>query len=218
MKLCLISDTHGLHDAVVVAECDTLIHAGDCCNGGSMSDLKRFAKWFEKQPAKHKVLVAGNHDRCFEKYPELARDAFKRHCPSGVYLQDSEVNVEGLTIWGSPWQPEFNNWAFNKPRDRLKPYWDMIPDNVDILVTHCPPFGFLDSNTARYDSRTKFGCRDLKDAMYRVRPLVHAFGHIHGGYGKNIYVDDDGHKTLLFNCSICTEGYYPTNQPHILDL
>lgn len=56
-----------------------------------------------------------------------------------TYLQGSAVEIEGLKIYGSPWQPEFQGWAFNLPRGpRLREKWRLIPEGLDILVTHGP--------------------------------------------------------------------------------
>lgn len=88
------------------------------------------------------------------------------------------MTVEGLRIYGSPWQPEYGNWAFNLDRGApLKAKWDLIPEGVDILITHGPPKGF-GGQTREGD----VGCDDLLEAVNRVKPLIHVFGHIHEGY------------------------------------
>ena len=93
-----------------------------------------------------------------------------------IYLQDSGCTIAGLKIWGSPWQPWFMNWAFNLQRGaELAEKWDMIPDDIDILITHGPPRGYGDL-AGRH---RREGCDDLVEALDRVRPLLHCFGHIH---------------------------------------
>jgi Icc-related predicted phosphoesterase len=224
-KICIISDTHGMHDAVRVPSCDILIHCGDCTNDIGQKSLREFLIWFEDQDAPSKILIAGNHDGAFEKWPDQARAMVKEFAPSVNYLQDSECNIQGLTFWGSPVTPEFFNWHFNRNRgEDIKKHWDLIPNNIDVLITHGPPLGFLDKSknvnrdTGRmYDDH--LGCRDLKEAMYRVRPLLHCFGHIHGSGGRQFdYIDDDGYKTMVVNASICNERYKPRNPPMIVNL
>jgi len=96
------------------------------------------------------------------------------------YLENSGVEIDGVKFWGSPWQPEFFNWAFNLPRGRrLAEIWALIPDDTEVLITHTPPYGILD----RVDSGEHVGCEDLRRALQRVKPKVHVFGHIHEDRG-----------------------------------
>ncbi len=57
-----------------------------------------------------------------------------------TYLEDSETSIKGVSIYGSPWQPEFCDWAFNLPRksEALREKWAKIPDKSDIVITHGP--------------------------------------------------------------------------------
>jgi len=109
-----ISDTHGLHDQVDVPIGDILIHAGDCTNVGHPLEVAEFLVWFAALPHRHKVLIAGNHDFLFETEPDAAMALLRKYAPSVHYLNDSGVSIAGLKIWGSPVQPEYCDWAFNK--------------------------------------------------------------------------------------------------------
>jgi len=96
--------------------------------------------------------------------------------PGVIYLEDQATELHGLRFWGSPWQPEFNDWAFNLPRGTpLKEKWALIPPDTDVLVTHGPPQGFGD----RSPVGGRFGCDDLLTAVRQTQPLLHLFGHIH---------------------------------------
>lgn len=205
-RLVLLSDTHGHHKRLQVPEGDVLVHAGDFCTSGLDWQARAFARWFLRQPHPHKVVVAGNHDRCLEIMSGLAEEIFE-----GVtYLLDREATVGGLRLYGSPWQPEFMSWSFNLPRGApLRDVWAKVPAGIDVLVTHGPPFGVLD----RTVSGTDVGCEELRPAVARVRPRLHVFGHIHEGAGAR---REDG--TLFVNASICTEGYDPTNPIFVVDV
>lgn len=207
MKICVIADTHGFHDRIAVPEADLLIHAGDVSMSGSAPELADFARWWNALPHPGKVLIAGNHDWLFQREPELARSWFK----GCAYLEDSQAVVLGLRIWGSPWQPWFLDWAFNLRRGpELRAKWDLIPEGVDILVTHGPPLGHGD-RTARGEL---VGCQDLLDAIRdRVRPRWHLCGHIHEGYGMT-----ESCGTAFVNASVCTRFYEPVNQPVLLQI
>jgi Icc-related predicted phosphoesterase len=207
-RIVALSDTHCMHDKIAVPTGDVLVHAGDFCGRGSEGEAGAFADWIVEQPHPHKVVIAGNHDRCLESDLSLAARLFVER---GItYLFDSGATVAGLRFYGSPWQPWFLSWAFNLPRgEALRAKWDMIDQNLDVLITHGPPQGILD----RTDAGDAAGCADLVDAIARVRPRLHLFGHIHEGYGARLI---DG--TLHVNASNCTAAYRPTNPPIVIDI
>jgi Icc-related predicted phosphoesterase len=137
--------------------------------------------------------------------------------PDFEYLCDSGTEFEGLKIWGSPWTPVFFNWHFMKKRgEEIKKQWDLIPDDIDILITHGPPFGILD--VSGLSSRRKpggfhCGCKDLTQTLERLTKLkLHVFGHIHDGYGK-MAIGHKGREFTCVNASIMDEDYNPVNKP-----
>lgn len=211
MRLVIISDTHSLHSRIKVPDGDVLMHCGDFCGRSTMDHVKYFNDWLGSLPHKHKIVIAGNHDLPFQEEPEEARKTLS----AAKYLQDSGVVIDSISFWGSPWQPEFCDWAFNLPRGKaLAEKWALIPGNTDVLMTHGPPQGVLDLCPNIYGGpEVNVGCADLAIALARVNPRVHAFGHIHEGYG--VY---KGMATDFYNASICTGDYHPTNLPHIVDL
>jgi len=201
MKIVAIADTHTLHDSVDVPDGDMLIFAGDVCSRGSIMEVGIFAGWLAYLPHKYKIIIAGNHDWAFQRQHDVTVD----HLGDVIYLQDDMIEIEGLKIYGSPWQPEFCSWAFNLPRgDAIKQKWDMIPENIDVLVTHGPPKNILDE----VDEGTNEGCEELEKAVRRVKPKYHIFGHIHEGYG--VYKSKD---TVFINASVCNRNYDPINKP-----
>lgn len=209
MRIVCLSDTHLRHlrGPIDVPDGDLLIHAGDGLSHGTLAELWAFAKWLDELPHRHKVFVAGNHDVVFEKNPDLARAALP---PGVIYLQDASIEIEGIKIYGSPWQPEFNEWAFNLPRGhRLREKWNRIPRDVDVLITHGPPMGVLDP-TFRAE---RVGCKDLRQVVERVRPKLHVFGHVHLGHGTTKIGN-----ILFVNAAVCTESYTPSNPPIVIEL
>lgn len=178
MRIVLISDTHGQHDGLILPEGDLLIHAGDFSAKGRLQEVKDFMHWFGRRPHPHKVLIAGNHDFMAEQDPVL----FQSLIPEGVtYLNDSGTEIGGLKIWGSPIQPWFYDWAFNRQRGAdIRKHWDLIPLDTDILITHGPPHGIQDKT----DSGLLVGCEDLLARVKEVQPRLHVFGHIHEAHGQ----------------------------------
>lgn len=135
----------------------------------------------------------------------------KEQLTNCIYLEDKMVEIYGLKIYGSPWQPEFCNWAFNVPRGvQCLNKWDLIPDAVDVLITHTPPVGHGDLCC----SGVRAGCVELLTTVQkRVKPKYHIFGHIHEGYG----VTSDG-KIIFINASTCDISYIPNNHPVVFDI
>ena len=205
MRVVLLSDTHRRHGEIQVPEADLLIHAGDFSGRGTRSQIQAFDDWLGSLPHPHKVVIAGNHDFLFE------RVATPQELLQNVrYLQDEEVVIGGLRIWGSPWQPRFFDWAFNLDRgEPLRRVWQKIPDGIDILVTHGPPKGILD----RVQRGGEVGCEELREALRRVRPRLHVFGHIHEAYGQ-LHLDG----THFVNAASCNLDYQPVNPPVVVEL
>ncbi|TND08928.1 MAG: metallophosphoesterase [Bacteroidetes bacterium] len=202
MEIICISDTHGLHREISLPPGDILLHAGDVSMGGKEKEIIPFLEWFAKQDYRHKIFISGNHDFFFEKEsPEKIRSLIP---PGVIYLNDSGIEIEGVRIWGSPIQPWFMDWAFNRQRGaEIKKHWDLIPDNTDILVTHGPPAGMLD----QVYTGLPVGCEDLMETVGRIKPKLHLFGHIHEAYGT-IRQDD----TLFVNASVLNRHYQPANE------
>ena len=217
MKITFISDTHAKHNQVTssLPGGDVLIHAGDISNKGYRTEIQDFIKWFSTiENYTHKIFIAGNHDfGCQDEV--LAVQELLRLNPGSEYLYDDMFLIgdesadydDMVKVWGSPWQPEFYNWAFNLPRQgaELKEVWNMIPSDVDILITHGPPYGHLDY--VAY-SKQNVGCELLRDRIDLIKPKIHVFGHIHSSYGYKF----DG-TTHFFNAAVLDERYDFTQKP-----
>lgn len=209
MKIIAISDSHNQHSKLTIPPCDILIHAGDWTYEGKHKEVVDFAKWLEVQPAKNIVITPGNHELYYERVLPESRSWITDYCPRAKVLIDEEVAVEGLRIYGSPMTPEFGNWAFNRYRGSdIKKHWDLIPEGLDILVTHGPPNQILDWAP----QCGNVGCQDLYDAVIAKSPKVHIYGHIHHSFGMKKF-----HNTKFYNASVCTEQYLPTNPVTIID-
>lgn len=188
VKVVAVADTHGYQSELNVPDGDIFIHAGDLSQIGTVGQLEEAATWIRGLPHKEKIIIAGNHDWLFQREPAVAREIFDEF----HYLEDSALELLGIKFWGSPWQPEFFNWAFNLPRgEALADVWSKIPSATDVLITHGPPMGYGDKV---YDGRRE-GCADLlRVVTTRVKPALHVFGHIHEDHG-NWRVDE----TLIAN-------------------
>ncbi len=187
MRIVAVADTHLFHDErFVVPDGDVFVHAGDMCRRGNLEELAEAAAWIAALPHRHKVIVAGNHDWAFQRQASEARALLASRVAGVQYLEDGGAEIEGLRFWGSPWQPEFNDWAFNLPRGgaALRAAWNRIPAGLDVLITHGPPDGIGDQSG--WDDGSRAGCDDLRGRVTVVSPRLHLFGHIHqdGGFWR----------------------------------
>jgi len=207
LKIVAISDTHAKWKNLVIPPCDILISAGDYSFTGEKHLVKNFHEWLNKQDAGHIISVQGNHETWVEKNFNEAKELALSVCPAVYFMDEGLVEIEGLKIWCSAITPEFFHWAWNRNRgEDIKRHWDLIPEGTNILVTHGPAYGILDSVLyANSDFKEHVGCVDLADAIKRIKPDVHICGHIHSAHGQ-VHIDG----TSYYNASICDEIYYPS--------
>lgn len=215
MRIVHLSDTHNQNEKIKVPEGDILIHSGDATMNGRPAEIAAFSKWFAALPHRHKIFVAGNHDMLFETDGHSARALLDK---SIIYLQDAAVEIEGLLIYGSPWQPRFYDWAFNRDRGpEMAEKWAIVPDEIDILITHGPPNQILDAVPQTNGSIDHAGCEELRKRIEILsaagRLKLHCFGHIHCGHGV-----ERAMGMTFSNASICDERYRPAQPPNVIDI
>ena len=213
MKIFHFGDTHGNHrDLQVPEDIDIAIFSGDAgtYRDPSMNEpiVRDFIDWFSELNIKYKVMIAGNHDSSIEQRMFGERYFKERGI---IYLENNDVTIEGIKIWGSPYTPTFGNWCFMKSRHKIHKIWDEIPEDTDILVTHGPPKGVLDL-TENYDGSLEMcGCANLFRQVYqRIKPKYHLFGHIHNRYKREYHnagmLQIANCNTIFSNGSVCRDA------------
>ncbi|RJE17653.1 Calcineurin-like phosphoesterase, partial [Aspergillus sclerotialis] len=193
ISIVCVSDTHNSQPKL--PEGDILIHAGDLTQSGSLAELRSSVNWLRTQSHPIKVVIAGNHDFLLDASRDNSSSSSDKAAAAAaaaaseresidwgdiIYLENKETTItcpngRNLRIYGSPFSPRHGNWAFQYPRGY--DIWSSIriPEGIDILVTHAPPRAHLDL--------LGLGCVYLLRALWRVRPRVHVFGHVHEGAG-----------------------------------
>ena len=207
-----MSDTHGRHQNLKVPDGDVLIHAGDFCRWGSRSDVHEFAEWFSDFPHERKIAIAGNHDIALQKY--LGYGHMLRMYEI-EYLEDTQsATQDGPKIWGSPFTPPFQSWAFMLEEDVLARKFALIPYDVDVLVTHGPPAGTLDfTDLERVHAGSHSLTSRIDELMHsKDRKLVHILGHIHERWGSETNGGYHG-----YNVAICDFKYNPVNPCTVIE-
>lgn len=219
MKIVAISDLHGQFPDNV-PECDLLLIGGDICPDYRGDRETRqfdwfctdFDDWLDVQPAKNVLATWGNHDWVGVDL-HSAVNSYGSKCK---FFVDEETTVNGLRVWGSPWQPRFYDWAFNLDEPELEKKWALIPEGIDILLLHGPPYGYGDlapSYGRSKEPAIHVGSPSLTKAIERVRPRLVVCGHIHPGYGSYTM----GCGTIVLNASMVNERYEMVNNPHVFE-
>lgn len=217
MKLVIISDTHDklLED---VPDGDVLIHCGDYSVFGEYDETKKFFDWFSSQKHEYKIVIPGNHEVAIcpiKKLPNKAKimDLIKSYT-NVHFLSCRELVINGIKFYGAPWcggdRFVMYRWGFylEHDSDRQKMF-KFIPDDTNVLITHSPPYGILDTFCGRH-----LGCPMLLERVRQLEKLkVHCFGHIHGANG---IVEENG--VQFCNCSNLGENYKITYPCRIIEL
>lgn len=206
VRIVATSDLHG--HLPVIPQCDLLILGGDICRGGPAASQAQWLDinvrdWLKKIPAKEIVAIAGNHDLIFERDPQLVPRGLPWH-----YLQDSSIELLRLKIYGTPWQKPF--WgAFNLDEDGLAQKYKNIPKDIDIFISHGPPYGYGDEVSGGRHA----GSASLRDKIFEIKPKLVIFGHIHSAFGM---WKMDG--MTLANVSLLNDEMEEVNKPIIFEI
>jgi Icc-related predicted phosphoesterase len=214
MKILHISDTHGMHNLIPAERfdgIDMVIHSGDCSNykgpAINMSEVWQFLEWYMNVPVEHKIYVAGNHDTSIENRM-IKKENF---ADRGItYLEHELVAIGDLKIFGSPYTPTFGEWSFMKARDKINKVWQVMPTDIDILVTHGPAKGVRDLSEDRNGDLEQCGDSALMKWIFNYPPKAHLFGHIHDMKGiHNQGVSRYSKCRTIFSNGACvTDGRY----------
>ena len=232
MRIVAVSDQHGFLPAV--PPCDLLIVAGDICqdfvdgvpaaaapDGQKGWFDSRIRPWLRATPATYKIATWGNHDFCGQSCD------FSSDAPSRAALTDLQILVDQMThvpdptaessrelaVWATPWSNLFMDWAFMKDPHDLADVYGRIPEGVDILISHQPPFGYGDRMyTAHTGGLEHIGSHELLTAIERVRPRLVICGHIHEARGCY------EHQGIpIFNASVVDEQYRHVHPVTVID-
>ena len=231
MKFAVTSDLHGSplleKDMGVLHDVDTLLIAGDVFEMNRK--IKKMTDFFDRIQSeygvKNIIMTPGNHDHnifeaYLEKKPHDAGEARRYPYIPRIYpadmmenhnvriLIDESIELDGIKIYGSPWSPNFCNWAFMKSEGSLDLHYETIPNDTDILLSHTPPW-VKDCSIDQIDwphwEARKCGSIALPEAIKRVKPQYLFCGHIHSGSHKEFDIDG----TKCYNVSYLGEDYEP---------
>ncbi|CAF0927493.1 unnamed protein product [Adineta ricciae] len=196
LRLVCISDTHNEIHRIHIPDGDVFIHCGDAVRFRTCArDIRVFNDFVGTLSHRYKIFISGNHCICFDpEHPEQTQQILSNM----TYLQDQLIDIKGVQIYGSPWRPKrgiiYPAEAFGyDPQLIREDIWSYIPEDIDILLTHGPPYSVRDYHPLTAE---RIGCPGLLDEVVtRVRPRIHLFGHMHECRGASLYRSEDN-RTL----------------------
>lgn len=229
MKLLCMSDLHGQLPTGPFPTADVAVIAGDITpalhsfyGGHPAGRMKQaewirevFLPWTQTLPVRDVVLTWGNHDHVGEHMRTLLPLA---GWPSHVHpLVNDAVMLDGVTFYGVPQTPRFYDWAFNEDDtdEALGRCWREVPDGTDVLVSHGPPYGVVDSiriGSEHLGSLTQRTWLCNPDATNRPRLVI--CGHIHGSGGRS----GSCGNSYVHNVALVNEAYQLIRQPELIVL
>lgn len=212
MKIIHISDTHEKHQKLMPflegIDADMIVHSGDVSHFGGKEACINFLEWFSALPFKHKILVPGNHDDYLEytfRYFPLEIERLVKKYDVKI-LMNSGVNIDDVQFWGSPFTPAFCDMSFQILNHESDTFWNQVPSNTDVLITHGPAYGVLDLTR----EGKHVGCKSLSERIKKLSIKAHLFGHVHESYGEQ-----DLGSYRAFNGAALG---YDINSPHVFEV
>jgi len=204
MKIGFVSDTHNQRaNKWGLEPCDVICHTGDFSFRGTDSEINQFfvdaSKAIKDTKAKSFICVPGNHELGVQEYESI----FRQRCEDNgiILLIQQGIELEGIKFYGTPFQNDFNDWAYNiADSQKLTDLYSQIPDDTEVLLTHCPPRDMLDYSPM-------CGNVGSPELWARIVPMlgklkVNAFGHIHYSHGVKEFLG-----TKFINAAIVSDHY-----------
>ena len=231
MKIISISDLHG-HLPIITESADILCIAGDISPLSiqfNKPEMKKwleteFAYWIKSLPVDKVYLVAGNHDAYFESMNSMQLSTLKHVCDFKlIYLKNDYVvhrhDGKEYKIFGTPYCNIFGTWPFMRTDEYMIEKFKNIPENVDIIISHSPPYGIgeVDVILERYNSNEPIdhvGNKALGDRLKEVNYKLCICGHIHSA--SHTPIEFNGGKCV--NVSMLNENYHSFYKPFYYEL
>lgn len=217
MKVIGISDLHGILPEIE-EQADICVICGDISPLLLQTSAKKTQRWFgeefipwtEELNCEEVFMIGGNHDMIFQEHEEIV---FKN--TKITYLRDQLIKYKGYSIYGTPWCSKFGKWAFMLKPDQLREKYDLIPEKLDLLITHDVPYGCNDVILEDVHWKGQhLGNPELLLAIRTKKPKNLCCGHLHG----SDHTPTKFYDTMVRQCSIVNEQYKLTYKPQIFEI
>lgn len=226
MKICCMSDFHG--DLINIEPCNLVLICGDSVPLDIQSNSNKTKKWYfntfkewaENLPCNKVIFIAGNHELRLPGHQilyskEFPKDSKVTYLCNEEYLYEFEGKE--YRIFGTPYCRIFGNWAFMYPDKDLEYLYNMIPENLDILITHDQPYGYGDiliQENCPWANGEHIGNIQLAKAIEKKQPVYQFNGHLHSCSKRAIKIGNTTH----YNVSVKNEYYEIAYEPLYLEI
>lgn len=211
-RFACLSDLHNVSypSFKMFSKCESVFYAGDILyyehniEKGKEIIEDKFIGWAKTitKNGTNFIFVAGDHDLPFQidkEWADRKKEEWKKF--NIYYLQDEFIVLNGLKIYGTPWN--LWNWdmAFNsKPLEmggyeQLTEIYSKIPNDIDVLISHDAPAEV--SGRYNYPLFKKLQKRNQNKFKFKLTVC----GHEHEGYGCYRIGYD-----IVSNCSLLETG------------
>ncbi|TEB36013.1 Metallo-dependent phosphatase [Coprinellus micaceus] len=223
-RFVCISDTHSHFPEIPLG--DVLFHAGDMSSWGYPAQIQQVFDWLVELPHPIKIVIGGNHDLCldpdlhgvFEEGDEaqllvirafVRSEAVKERGIHYLEYEGMEFTTQAGETWkvyGSPAAPRHARGAFQyDDEETAKELYRKVPPDTEILLTHTPPFGVLDTSKKGKNA----GCRYLAERLRELHSCrLHVFGHMHEAFGTEVLGTDSGQRVAV-NAAVASRKSKP---------
>lgn len=231
MKICAISDLHG--DFPIINKSDILLIAGDIVplkiqfnKPESKKWLEtEFAYWIKSLPVDRVYMVAGNHDAYFESINSMQLATFIEACEYKLkYLKNNWLihrhELVQYSIFGTPYCHIFGSWPFMRTDEYMEEKFKEIPETVDIIISHDPPYGIgqVDQilESRRYNNHVleHVGNPPLAKQLEKTKFKLLVCGHIHSGD----HYPFEYNGGIVVNVSVKDENYELKYEPFYYEI
>lgn len=228
MKICAISDLHGLIGKdIKIDKCDLLLIAGDTVDLSIQKNFTESMVWFGMEfkpfiktlPCDKIIMIGGNHDFYLEYYSNEFREGLKNSNSNIVYLENEYYEYKGITIYGTPLCHKFMNWAFMPDDSTQRNIFNKTMDNrhIDIFLSHDAPYGYSDICYESSYGRDHIGNPVLYDVAMEKNPTYFIHGHLHSSNHEFEELPNEA-KTKVANVSLLGEDYKLQYEPLYIEL
>lgn len=228
LSLVALSDLHG-YLPLITEPAEVMLIAGDISPLEIQKNIPKMKTWLETEfmfwiknlPVDKVIMVAGNHDLFFEKSTdttkymlEILSDHKLKYLENQTYIYNDKNGVD-WKLFGTSFCHVFGSWSFMVPDEYMEERFKEIPDVVDIVISHDPPYGIgqidMILETKRWNNHPleHLGNIPLSKRLNEIEYKFLVAGHLHSG--SHELVNFNGGKCV--NVSIKDENYNPTYEP-----
>ena len=232
-RLVIVSDSHNKHNELILPQGTILIHCGDGTYHGEVAETINWLVWLQLQTHKYQAVLSifGNHEIYVSQNVDEFRELRSIYAPDVKWLTMNSWKdpVSGLKFYGCPYVNFINgHWVWEATESEMEELVKKIPNDIDVLISHGPPYGILDNFyrkraiddlTARFGIRfeeieLKVGSKALLKRIQEIRPSVVCFGHIHENGNTKLEIDG----ITYINAAILDEHYEIAHEPMVIDV